>query len=276
MSEFRVPDRLGVEYGWRVWMVVDDIRPAVHDPAYDLADPLPPIRPLLLSPVYSKHWEPFAAVKATCSVMPSGHKSPLEACSCGIYAATEPLRALRTVSLPMLRPEDTARFVLGRVAAWGKIIPGTHGFRAERAYPSELVLLNAKIAGGREEISADRADEVGDVYGIRVRDIQADEIEDDWQARLERGVFAGGGRMTSFVIHGNTRGLSLALGRASAKMQQAEAAFRTVTKVVSSSGLRLVWHDLLPDAPRRRGPSRRRNGRLVRMRRLDQLRDQQT
>lgn len=61
------------------------------------------------------------------------HDSPGESCKCGIYAVADPAPC---ASYPIS--------VLGRVALWGKVVPGDKGWRAEYAYPLELFVLDAK------------------------------------------------------------------------------------------------------------------------------------
>ncbi len=54
---------------------------------------------------------------------------PAEECSCGLYAVSDP------VSSP-------GGPVYGEIKAWGRVIPGSRGFRAQYAYPTKLVLSN--------------------------------------------------------------------------------------------------------------------------------------
>lgn len=56
-----------------------------------------------------------------------GHDAPDEACRCGIYAAADWL----TIDRVYVAPEE--RTVVGVVALAGKIIPGSNGWRAEKA-----------------------------------------------------------------------------------------------------------------------------------------------
>lgn len=63
---------------------------------------------------------------------PFRHGAPHEACTCGIYAASD---------WKIVEPyEMHGQTVRGRVKMWGKIIPGDNGYRAEYAYPSEFIV----------------------------------------------------------------------------------------------------------------------------------------
>ena len=64
--------------------------------------------------------------------------APVEECQCGIYAAVSELHA---------RGVARAHFAscVGRVALWGKVIEGERGWRAEFAYPLELVLVRNRM-----------------------------------------------------------------------------------------------------------------------------------
>jgi hypothetical protein len=66
-----------------------------------------------------------------------GHSAPHLECACGIHAAREPVAVLS-----YLRGRDepaTVARVLGRVQLWGSVVEHEGGWRAERAYPFDLV-----------------------------------------------------------------------------------------------------------------------------------------
>jgi hypothetical protein len=63
------------------------------------------------------------------------HDAPEEGCTCGIYAARD-LKNLRAKMLFGL-----GLMVVGEVAMWGKVIPGTRGYRAQFAYPRRLYVV---------------------------------------------------------------------------------------------------------------------------------------
>ena len=67
---------------------------------------------------------------------------------CGIYAVrTRELaeRLLADLRLPAPRP-----VVVGRVSLWGRVFENTHGWRAQFAYPYELLVLGGDDGTMRE------------------------------------------------------------------------------------------------------------------------------
>lgn len=108
-----VPDVPTAVRGWRQWRL-------------ELVDG----RPRLVSPIRSVRWEPSTALDARCAA----HPIPNEGCGCGIYA----VRWVGTAALASLTPATD--LVIGRVALWGEVLEGDHGWRASRAYPAELIV----------------------------------------------------------------------------------------------------------------------------------------
>ena len=78
-------------------------------------------------------WEPGRPLAAAC---PHGHPAPALECACGIYATRKPEAAL--VYLTGRDEPGVVGRVLGRVALWGLVVEGEHGWRAELAYPAAL------------------------------------------------------------------------------------------------------------------------------------------
>lgn len=72
------------------------------------------------------------------------HKAPGELCSCGFYGVS----GIEYIS--NIPARDNKKTILGQVEFWGKVIPGTMGYRAEKAkitglfVPTKL-LLNLKV-----------------------------------------------------------------------------------------------------------------------------------
>jgi hypothetical protein len=87
-----------------------------------------------------------------------GHAAPDPGCSCGVYATEHP-----TGCLPYLTQPNT---VLARVEGYGLVVPGSKGWRAERARVVSLTRIG----------TADDAlvDEVAARYGVDVVDEQLD------------------------------------------------------------------------------------------------------
>jgi len=118
---------------WRIWRVDDGA---------------------LASPIYGDRWEPGAAFVADCRE----HERPTGECGCGIYAVTTRERALEWAE--WARSALPFRVVLGRVSLWGRVLPHTLGYRAERAYPYELEVLDADRGLARELRAKYRVDVV--------------------------------------------------------------------------------------------------------------------
>jgi hypothetical protein len=112
------PDFAEALIGWRVWCVV-----ATRD------------GPRLASVIKDELWPLGEELVARCHAG-EHHEAPDEACTCGIYAAREPVTVWT-----YLRGRDeppTIRRVLGRVALWGRVVEHEHGWRASHAVPLEL------------------------------------------------------------------------------------------------------------------------------------------
>lgn len=148
----RAPDELGTVTGWRAWRVdrVADENGQV----------------LLYSASFDYAWVPFEKARASCDKCTSEDPAdprcvPGQNCSCGFYTARS-LDHLRRMGYHRYQNGDDAvkATIVGRVANWGKVIPGTQGWRAEYAYP-EMLYVPFEIARGV-------AQAVSNTYGIPV------------------------------------------------------------------------------------------------------------
>jgi hypothetical protein len=85
-------------------------------------------------------WPATKPLRAECSRYgaPGQHTAPDPSCHCGIYATYD----LGTAGSYMYGGDS----VLGLVYGWSKVIPGSHGFRAEFAKPACLFLLARDFA----------------------------------------------------------------------------------------------------------------------------------
>jgi hypothetical protein len=123
----QVPDAIEPAVGYRVWRV-DNNR--------------------IVSFNHHSVWTPYEPFIATCAAHP---EPPDEKCSCGTYAAATFNRLYDMGytghgGLFSGRPDDI--LIAGTVNLWGNIIPGTHGWRAQFAYPKKFLIpySNARIA----------------------------------------------------------------------------------------------------------------------------------
>lgn len=104
----RLPDQLGPVTGWRLWRsVAGELR--------SLNDGVP--------------WAPGVEAVARCKIDWS-HDAPVPECSCGLYATKSPVPT---------RP--LGRLISGPVGLWGRVVEHEDGYRAARAYPQALHVL---------------------------------------------------------------------------------------------------------------------------------------
>ena len=77
--------------------------------------------------------------------------SPVEGCSCGIYAKRHPI--------------DVTQKVVGTVKLWGKVIVGTEGYRAQFGYPHQVYVLLPDVAPPEiMEVGRRLAQRIGRLY----------------------------------------------------------------------------------------------------------------
>jgi hypothetical protein len=132
MNGITIPDAIEPVVGWRYWRMDRTGR--------------------LLASLggAGRGWTPGRPKKATCAsqrdpndfrfehvsgIMTAPHDSPAERCRCGIYAS----RSLDELRSQMLLGLEIA--VVGEVLLWGKVIPGSRGYRAQFAYPKHLYVM---------------------------------------------------------------------------------------------------------------------------------------
>lgn len=124
--EVAIPDVLGEIVGWRAWQIIGNRHV-----------------PRLRSVTWSSHFWPtdrwtFASCHGedVCGASEDG-KIPGECCSCGLYCAKS---REQLVSLGYNTYGDHSKVVVGKVGLAGKVIPGSQGWRAEKARVVELYL----------------------------------------------------------------------------------------------------------------------------------------
>lgn len=129
------PDLAEEILGWKVLSFGDDglLRSAFED------DRTIVIPRELSSPMKSAQWPDSTWLRATCFRDPE-HDPPVEGCTCGIYAVADVETARAYIW-------EAPLTVLARVGLAGKVIPGSRGWRAERA---RIVALTRTGVGPRE------------------------------------------------------------------------------------------------------------------------------
>ena len=169
MTPLAAPDAVEAVVAWRAWSIVK------VDGRFRLRSVVAPTL-----------WEPLRALDAACwrpglklfRSRRAPHESPSTSCECGIYAADAATAAAYATGLVY----GSRRRVLGRVALWGLVAECERGWRASRAYPSELVVPEHWFRGtSRTPLEAVALDLVD--YGVPVSVIDAAELDELVQER---------------------------------------------------------------------------------------------
>ena len=135
------PGEISIEpiLGWRIWHV---------DPG--------PGGPRLRSWAHSTLWPAGRRLEAHCRSILSialpawSHPAPRKGHRCGIYAVRERAAAeamMRQIGEPG-PASNRLPAALGRVSLWGRVMQNTGGWRAQYAYPYDLILF-----GGDESLA---------------------------------------------------------------------------------------------------------------------------
>ena len=80
-------------------------------------------------------WPPGVPNVSVCLKAQDSHLRPERTCSCGMWGVNE---------LEDLISYTSGLAAYGKTAFWGKIIRHEKGIRAEKAYPMEIIVVNAK------------------------------------------------------------------------------------------------------------------------------------
>jgi hypothetical protein len=128
LDGIRIPDVVGEITGWRAWQRVGTIS-------------VPRLMSVTATAFRVKHldaiWPTDRWFYAQC---PNGHvkgQIPAEGCKCGIYSARD---RDHLVALNYGAYTKTDHKVIGEIAMAGKVIPGSQGFKAERARIKRLIV----------------------------------------------------------------------------------------------------------------------------------------
>lgn len=132
VTPMRIPDMVSVITAWRAWGL------ATRKGQKQL-------KALGVSHV----WKPRAMLDAKCNN--SKHDAPQMDCTCGVWA----FKTLEGLTSALESYSDVK--VLGRVSLWGRVVETENGYRAEKAYPSELWLFSEEL------------EELGLTYDVPVR-----------------------------------------------------------------------------------------------------------
>jgi hypothetical protein len=113
--------------------------------------------PGLASLLRGESWPTGHALTAQCNRVPglcvgsdnNGHQAPKESCTCGIYAARslDQLREMRYAALAICGEA----YLCGEVYLWGVVVELKLGWRAQFAYPKNLVVPFEMISVDEKE-----------------------------------------------------------------------------------------------------------------------------
>lgn len=144
-----VPDVAGPIIGYRCWHTTSRL-------------------PLLLSNFNAELWRPGDVLQALCHKQfdrGPNHHSPIRDCTCGIYAYSDPYQAAMDwatsdcstghTDCPVCDERASRLVIAGRIEAWGRVVPGTEGFRAQYARISAI-------------FQSPLAERVAEIYGVPV------------------------------------------------------------------------------------------------------------
>jgi hypothetical protein len=165
MYAAHAPDFVEPALGWRAWAVVDrDLEPRLRSIYYDVV------------------WQPGRALVAACLHRPRAirlpwrtrmreHETPEVECTCGIYAAADPLTAAAYLDAPISSAERCR--VLGIVSLWGHVVECDRGWRASHAYPHRLYVPRLASRAGWSRRSAPLDDLPFELarYGVPVEEL---------------------------------------------------------------------------------------------------------
>lgn len=153
-----VPDAIEPVVGWRTWRITRT------DEGLRLA----PVAWYL----NGSCWPARERFEASCRRgFRSAHDAPHRLCACGIHAAKEVKGARPFINPSGAMGLNVVWLGIGRVYLWGKIIEHTDGYRAQYAYPKQI-LLPEEIRNTTQDVTApnlnDIADELREAYGVPV------------------------------------------------------------------------------------------------------------
>lgn len=123
----RVPDIVGEVTAWRAWELVGTVKlPRLMSVTANVAAYGP-----------DAIWPTGRWFHAICKKGHAAGEIPSEGCTCGLYAARD---RDHLIGLGYGAYSNTVRKVIGEIAYAGKVIPGTQGFRGERARIKRLIV----------------------------------------------------------------------------------------------------------------------------------------
>lgn len=131
-AEYGVPDEIGYVEGWRAWGTPSRL------PRYGVGPKLYSVTHRDARTRRMYYWAPRQRAMAECDRC--GEGVPGEHCACGFYSA-KTLPRLMAMHYHLYDADRNGMVhIVGRVANWGKVVEGSHGWRARFSYPLELLI----------------------------------------------------------------------------------------------------------------------------------------
>jgi hypothetical protein len=151
MDALGIPDAVGPVVGWRAWRIGEGGSDGM------------PMR--LQSIAFPCEWPLGAVFTARCLQAHTTHevRAPQKRCRCGIYAVYSPRLVFASL-------HHTEYQVVGEVYLWGRTVVAKRGWRAERAYPKRLCVLDGEARDTAAAVAGLEA------YGVRVEVMGRDEL----------------------------------------------------------------------------------------------------
>jgi len=116
------PDAVEPILAWRAWRVID----------FGGQPRLQSMNDLI--------WQPGKVMEAVCKPSKGKHDPPDERCTCGFYAARDRSH-LTSMSYHIYDLESKKDVVvIGQVSMWGRVIPGSQGWKSQFAKPMSVIV----------------------------------------------------------------------------------------------------------------------------------------
>lgn len=174
-----VPDATTPEIGWRFWRVEwgshEYVGEIVEEAQVDFApEGRAHLRHQIFRPAlvlvsgWRTAWPKRRELVARCALHRC-HFAPDPGCTCGIYAVRRWHNCLmRGSHYPEGWSEShVVQRVFGEVSLWGRVVPGTRGWRAAYAYPRRIFVPRVRYARGPQVSTEEIAFHLAD-YGVPV------------------------------------------------------------------------------------------------------------
>jgi hypothetical protein len=122
---------------------------------------------ILSSPSMSADWRPRVAMEAYCGKAHDLRELAYSDCVCGIYGVKDPKEALGYIQKDYQTATYKDNTCLAQIALWGWVHEGSTGYRAQYAYPKQLI--------AHPETDKKLITKIGETYQVPVMFLEQDE-----------------------------------------------------------------------------------------------------